>query len=106
MYCSLLLFILVVALFDFHSPWFDPPLAETAELALNGTTTPIVESAGVLVQAVNHTAKAMFKGAVEGLREKTDMGAEGSGGQGYEWVRGLLGKKEWKVQCLDVLIRV
>jgi len=106
-YCSLLLFILVVALFDFHSPWFDPPLAETAELALNGTTTPLVESAGVLAQAVNHTAKAMAKGAVEALREKTDMGAVGSSGQqGYDWVRGLLGKKEWRVQCLDVLIRV
>ncbi|KAI8943586.1 hypothetical protein NX059_001580 [Plenodomus lindquistii] len=107
-YCSLLLFILVVALFDFHTPWFDPPLAETAELALNGTTTPILETAGVLAQAANHTAKAMVKGAVEGLKEKmqVEVGGEGSGGQGYEWARGLLGKKEWRIQCLDVLIRV
>lgn len=104
-YCSLLLFILVMALFDFHNPWFDPPLAETAELALN-STTPVLESAGVLAQAVNHTAKAMAKGAVEALGTRTNLGVEGSSGQGYEFVRGLLGKKEWRVQCLDVLIRV
>jgi hypothetical protein len=100
-YCSLLLFILVVALFDFHTPWFDPPLApDTAELALNGT---IVETAGVLAQAANHTAQAIVRNAVEGVRGR--MG-QVSGGKEYEWVKGLLGKKEWKIQCLDVLIRV
>ena len=100
-YCSLLLFILVVALFDFHTPWFDPPLpADTTELALNGTTDGIVEAVGMLAQAVNHTAQAVMKGAVEGLKEKANAG------QSYEWVKGLLGKKEWRIQCLDVLIRV
>jgi hypothetical protein len=100
-YCSLLLFILVVALFDFHTPWFDPPLApNTAELALNGT---IVETAGVLAQAANHTAQAIVKNAVDSVRGR--MG-QASSGKEYEWVKGLLGKKEWKIQCLDVLIRV
>ncbi|KAF1844532.1 uncharacterized protein K460DRAFT_365486 [Cucurbitaria berberidis CBS 394.84] len=100
-YCSLLLFILVVALFDFHTPWFDPPLpSDTTELALNGTSAGIVEAVGVLTQAANHTAQAVVKGAIEGLKEKT------SAGQSYEWVKGLLGKKEWRIQCLDVLIRV
>ncbi|KAF1944867.1 hypothetical protein EJ02DRAFT_451962 [Clathrospora elynae] len=104
-YCSILLFILVVALFDFHTPWFDPPLSETAELALNGTA---LETAGVLAQAANHTAQAMMKSAMEGVRGKIQMGGAGqaSGGQSHEWVKGLLGKKEWRIQCLDVLIRV
>ena len=100
-YCSLLLFILVVALFDFHTPWFDPPLApDTAELALNGT---MVETAGVLAQAANHTAQALVKNAFDGVKSK--MG-QGNGGKEYEWVKGLLGKKEFKMQCLDVLIRI
>ncbi|KAF2826449.1 hypothetical protein CC86DRAFT_370439 [Ophiobolus disseminans] len=100
-YCSLLLFILVVALFDFYTPWFDPPLApDTAGLALNGT---MVETASVLAQAANQTAQALVKNAVDSVRGK--MG-QTSGGKEYEWVKGLLGKKEWKIQCLDVLIRV
>lgn len=100
-YCSLLLFILVVALFDFHTPWFDPPLApDTAQLALNGT---MVETAGVLAQAANHTAQALVKNAFDGVKGKI---GQGNGGKEYEWVKGLLGKKEFKIQCLDVLIRI
>lgn len=103
-YCSLLLFILVVALFDFHTPWFDPPLTpDTAEFALNGTTSlqdTLLENAGLAAQAVNLTTKAIVKSAVEGVRERVGQGKE------YEWVKGLLGKKEWKIQCLDVLIRI
>ncbi|KAF1835251.1 hypothetical protein BDW02DRAFT_548715 [Decorospora gaudefroyi] len=95
-YCSILLFILVVALFDFHTPWFDAPLSDSAELALNGT-------AGVMAQAANVTARAAVRGVVEGVRGRV---GGGSGAQSYEWVKGLLGKKEWRVQCLDVLIRV
>jgi hypothetical protein len=98
-YCSLLLFILVVALFDFHTPWFDAPLTETSEVALNGTSS-MLETAEVFAQAANHTAQALFTGAVEGVKGK------GSGPAMNEWVKGLLGKKEWRIQCLDVLIRV
>ena len=103
-YCSLLLFILVVALFDFHTPWFDAPLSDSAELALNGT---VAESAGMLAPAVNATVKAGVGAAVEGVKGRVGLGqASGSEGQSYEWVKGLLGKKEWRVQCLDVLIRI
>ncbi|PSN67850.1 hypothetical protein BS50DRAFT_675860 [Corynespora cassiicola Philippines] len=109
-YCSLLLFILVVALFDFQTPWFEPPLSsDTAEIALNGTTPfrdTILETAGVFAQAANNTAQAVIKGAVEGLREKTMGVPEVSDGANYEWVKGLLGKKEWRINCLDVLVRI
>lgn len=104
-YCSLLLFILVVALFDFHTPWFDPPLADTAELALNGTT-PLIENMGVLAQVANNTAQALMSNAVDGIREKTIGVGQASSGEGYEWVKGLLGKKEFRIDCLDVLIRI
>lgn len=101
MYCSLLLFILVAALFDFHTPWFDAPLSDTTELALNGTT-PLLDTVGDLAQAVNETAQALVRGALNDVKGKM----QGSGGPNYEWVKGLLGKKEWRIQCLDVLIRV
>ncbi|KAF2688695.1 hypothetical protein K458DRAFT_359575 [Lentithecium fluviatile CBS 122367] len=108
-YCSLLLFILVVALFDFQTPWFEAPLSsETAELALNGTTPfrdTIFETAGVFVQAANNTAQALIKSAVDGTREK-GAASEVSNGQNYEWMKGLVGKKEWRIPCLDVLVRI
>ncbi|KAJ4289526.1 hypothetical protein N0V90_010855 [Kalmusia sp. IMI 367209] len=109
-YCSLLLFILVVALFDFHTPWFEAPLAaETTEFALNGTSPfrdSIFETVGVLAQAANNTAQALVESAVEGLRGKTADVAGTNGSANYEWVKGLVGKKEWRVPCLDVLIRI
>lgn len=57
----------------------------------------------MLAQAANHTAQALVKNAVDGVRGRI---GQGSGGKEYEWVKGLLGKKEWKIQCLDVLIRI
>jgi hypothetical protein len=62
----------------------------------------MVETAAVFIQAANQTAQALVKAAVNGVREKT----EGNGAAGYEWVKGLMGKKEWRVPCLDVLVRV
>lgn len=109
-YCSLLLFILVVALFDFSTPWFEAPLAsETAELALNGTTPfrdSIFETAGVFVQAANKTAQSLVRSAIDGIREKGVEAPEISNGANYEWVKGLVGKKEWRIPCLDVLVRI
>jgi hypothetical protein len=66
----------------------------------------VFETASVLAQAANQTARAVAKGAVNGIRQKIGGPGQGSAGKEYEWVKGLLGRKEWKVQCLDVLIRV
>ncbi|KAF2266113.1 hypothetical protein CC78DRAFT_542821 [Lojkania enalia] len=109
-YCSLLLFILVVALFDFHAPWFESPLpSDTAELALSGTSPfrdAIADTVSVAASVANHTAQALYKAAGDGLQQRVTGLPEGSGAQSYEWVKGLLGKKEWRVPCLDVLVRI
>ena len=102
-YCSLLLFILVVALFDFHTPWFEAPLStDTAGLALNGTT-PFRDT---IFETANSTAQALLQVAIDGMRNKTAEAVAAAGSGNYEWVKGLVGKKEWKIQCLDVLIRI
>jgi hypothetical protein len=75
---------------------------------LNGTSPladTVLESAGILVSAANNTARAMIKAAVDGVKDKF-MGEEhgsGAAGASYEWVRGL---KEWRIPCLDVLVRI
>ncbi len=66
-----------------------------------------METAGVLVHAATHTGQSIVKNAMEGVRGKLGQASGSvSGTQSYEWVKGLLGRKEWRIQCLDVLIRV
>lgn len=59
-----------------------------------------METAGVFAQAATSTAQELVKGAVDGVRGKANTGAMS------EWVKGMLGKKEWRIHCLDVLIRI
>lgn len=60
----------------------------------------MLESAGVFAQAAANTAQEAIKGAVDGVRGRASTGAMS------DWVKALLGKKEWRIQCLDVLIRI
>ncbi|KAF2118655.1 hypothetical protein BDV96DRAFT_568287 [Lophiotrema nucula] len=102
-YCSFLLAVLVIALLDFHAPWFENALPTTEPLTARDT---LIETASIMTSAANNTAQALIKAAADGLKAKT-TGSPGSGtGQSYEWMKGLLGKKEWRVPCLDVLIRI
>jgi hypothetical protein len=43
---------------------------------------------------------------VDGIREKGMGALEVSNGTNYEWVKGLVGRKEWRIPCLDVLVRI
>jgi hypothetical protein len=67
----------------------------------------VFESTGILLSAANNTARAMIKAAVDGVKDRFTGEEQGSGavgaGAGYEWVRGL---KEWRIPCLDVLVRI
>ena len=62
----------------------------------------------MFADAASQTGKALVKGAVDGLKERTVGAQQGSTGAagGFDWVKGLLGKKEWRIQCLDVLVRI
>jgi hypothetical protein len=106
-YCSLLLFILVVALVDFQTPWFEAPLPETLLDSAANATSPlggnsVGETAAVVFQAASQTTQALAKAALDGVRERT----EGSSAVSYQWAKALMGKKEWRVPCLDVLVRI
>jgi hypothetical protein len=90
-YCSLLLLILVIALFDFQSPWFETVVTGDVGGG-NGTSSLVGETVGM----VGRTVEGVVRGAVEGVKEK------GLGG-GQE--NGKAGVKEWRIPCLDVLVR-
>jgi len=109
-YCSLLLAILVVSLFDFQTAWFEPQLpTEESSTSKNVTASfrdPLGETASIVASAVNSTAEIMIKAAVDTIRRKTPPVPQVSGGAGFEWAKGLVGKKEWRIPCLDVLVRI
>ena len=120
-YCSALLLILFISscnwsdhcFFDFHSNWFEPrhlssPLPNPIPEFINESPTmpnSTSEDISFLAAALNNTMAAVAGAAVEGVRRKLEIRAEWTG-IGVEWIRSLLGRREWRVPCLDVNIRL
>ncbi|KAF2746777.1 hypothetical protein M011DRAFT_494895 [Sporormia fimetaria CBS 119925] len=102
-YCSILLLILVLALFDFQTPWFESASPSTnSTIADSVKPSNAVETAAVFAQAASQTAQAVARAAVENV--KVRIQGEGETGS---WVKAFLqGRKEWRVPCLDVVIRL
>ncbi|KAF2146105.1 uncharacterized protein K452DRAFT_242648 [Aplosporella prunicola CBS 121167] len=109
-YCSLLLAILVLALFDFNTSWFEPnskyhehsanETASNSSLALDVA----METASVVASTLNDTAGALVSAAMDGMKRRRVPEVNISG-NGLEWGKALL-KKEWKLPCLDVVVRL
>ncbi|RGP70068.1 bladder cancer-related bc10 [Fusarium longipes] len=107
-YCSILLLILFLTscnwsdrcFFDFSSNWFLPrpgtpsqlPADDVAEATFNSTA----------LEMVNTTLAAIVKSASDDIEARR---AEWSG-LGIEWLRNLLGKREWRIDCMDIYIRL
>jgi hypothetical protein len=118
-YCSFLLLILFVTscnwsdrcFFDFASNWFLPrPVGNLlygslpSNDAVNLTTPDDLNTtvSVAVAEMVNTTA-----GALASVVSDRIMGAKTEWtGLGMEWLRSLLGKREWRIDCLDVYIRL
>jgi hypothetical protein len=55
--------------------------------------------------ALNNTAAALAGAALEEAKRRLAMRAEWTG-IGVEWLRSLLGRREWRLPCVDVYIRL
>jgi hypothetical protein len=64
-----------------------------------------MEQASFLATTINNTVAALAGAAVEEIKRRVEPQAEWTG-IGVEWVRSLLGRREWRVPCVDVLIRL
>ena len=105
-------------MFDFHGDWFEPrwPLSLTTEsvtgalssfVSANATNTDIVlETASVVVSAINGTSGTLASAALEGVRRRAGGGGSsvGATGTGFEWLRSVLEKMQLRIPCLDVSI--
>ncbi len=122
-YCSFLLLILFLTscnwsdrcFFDFGSNWFEPrpggsflhlPVASWSADSGDNTTTTVdgfnSTATAVVAEMVNTSASVLVSAATEQLSRTR---AEWTG-LGMEWMRSLLGKREWRIDCLDIYIRL
>ncbi|GLI72412.1 hypothetical protein PoHVEF18_000587 [Penicillium ochrochloron] len=121
-YCSALLLILFVSschwsdrcIFDLRSNWFAPRYSSApAESFLSGNATmeaplPGDSLAGFVFDTFNSTAKALAGAALESAQQKLGVEARSEEwtGVGLEWLRSLLGRREWTLPCVDVKVRL
>ncbi|CAL3966904.1 unnamed protein product [Diplocarpon coronariae] len=114
-YCSFLLLILFASschwsdhcFFDFSSNWFEPrpSPALTPEMVNSSLSNATVEQLSLYVGALNNTAVALAETALEEAKRRLAMRTEWTG-IGVEWLRSLLGRREWRLPCVDVYIRL
>ena len=108
-YCSFLLLILFLTscnwsdrcFFDFGSNWFQPqPASRAAAPGLDDDAANA--TAAAVAEMIGSTATALATAAAEQVaRARVEWT-----GLGVEWLRSLLGRREWRIECLDVYIRL
>lgn len=123
-YCSALLLILFISschwadrcFFDFRGDWFSPRYATSNPYDAVSANTSLAAQNGSLasyvVETVNTTTKALAGAAVEeaqrrlALNGSSELGQQEWTGVGLEWLRSLLGRREWTLPCVDVKVRL
>lgn len=121
-YCSFLLLVLFASschwsdhcFFDFSSNWFQPrqlsfiPSSEAVNEAVNGSlaSNATMETVAMYAGTLNQTAIALAGAALEEAKQKLAASRTEWTGIGVEWLRSLLGRREWRVPCVDVYIRL
>lgn len=112
-YCSVLLLILFVTscywsdqcFFDLSSNWFAPRPSSSyyPSNSSSSITEPVFDSFdATAVEMLNTTAGALAGVAADEIARKR---AEWTG-LGMEWLRSLLGRREWRIECMDLNIRL
>lgn len=103
--------------FDFSSNWFQPrsyfssqanasACAAAANFSsLDNVPLPTYDNFTAAKDMLNTTANALLGAAADRLGVASQARTEWTG-IGLEWMRSLLGKREWRIECLDVYIRL
>ena len=113
-YCSFLLAILVLVLFNFQNNWFEPPQISTTsseEIPDPNSATAVrdllADSAQILVSAVNGTAGALVNAATgEAGRRARSRPSWISLGAFGDWIKNVLSKRELRIDCLNTILRL
>ncbi|RAL04957.1 uncharacterized protein BO80DRAFT_451897 [Aspergillus ibericus CBS 121593] len=120
-YCSALLLILFISschwsdkcFFDLRGDWFSPRYSTTT---VNETTL-----ASYVFETVNTTTKALAGAVLDEAQRRLNSSSINASlsapslapgaqdewtGIGLEWLRSLLGRREWTLPCVDVKVRL
>ncbi|KAK3392560.1 bladder cancer-related protein BC10-domain-containing protein [Sordaria brevicollis] len=112
-YCSFLLIILFLTscnwsdrcFFDVSSNWFQPKDTTTTPIYDPTITNNGTGTAAVALDMFNTTVGTLATAAMEKVAARTTGRVEWTG-LGLEWLRSLLGRREWRIDCLDLYIRL
>jgi len=80
----------------------------------NATITNDESLAGYIIDTVNTTATALAGAAFEEAKRRllnngslpVEFRQEEWTGMGLEWLRSLIGRREWTLPCIDVKVRL
>ncbi|KAI9671159.1 MAG: hypothetical protein M1817_003666 [Caeruleum heppii] len=121
-YCSLLLLILFISscywsdrcFFDLsHNP-FEPrhlssPLPNPIPAAVDESpamANATMMEASFLADAISGTARVLGGALGDTVKRRLMDGRPEWTGIGVQWIRSMLGRREWRVPCVDVMIRL
>jgi hypothetical protein len=116
-YCSILLFVLVFSLFDFHADWFEPRwqpsttrITEAASALFSGNATItefLGETASFAISAVNGSGGSLASSMLESVKKKETGGLVSSvNDNAFEVLRGVMEKRQFRIPCLGVVVRL
>lgn len=118
-YCSILLFVLIFSLFDFNANWFEPrwqpanSITQTATSLLRGNATlaeALEETASIALSALNGTGGSLVSMGLESARKRfageQQVLSAPTAASGFDWLRNILEKRQFRIPCVDVLVRL
>lgn len=97
LYCSFLLSILVISLYDWSGNWFEPRRTFWDEESASRGHSSGGAGAGLALADVAHAVAEGIGRRVLG-EERVVSGAQ--------WLRELVGRREWRIPCLEIAIRL
>ncbi|KAG2170693.1 hypothetical protein JADG_010432 [Aureobasidium aubasidani] len=105
-YCSLLLTVLVISVYDFHNNWFEPqPDSSSSSHTGNSTTNALGDNISVTTSVIQSAAVSMAQSVADGFARKTGLNIQPQISVA-EWLKEMIGKKEWRIPCIDVAVRL
>lgn len=112
LYCSFLLLVLVFSLYDFRCDWFEPQdtlgLSLSKLLALKAPQSLqdlAQETVSLAASTMNSSVVAVARSGLDSLARR--ITTEGQSGISLsQWLREGLAKKEWRIPCIDVAVRL
>lgn len=111
LYCTLLLFLIIITLFDFQSNWFGDAAQSatgTSESRCNDTSTisDTLKASATLASSVLNETAAVALDLATGRLQRLAGGRWSWGRTGLEWLKDIAQRRELRINCINTVIRL